>query len=80
MHNYDDDKGCGYYIAVTLITLIVFFVLACFEGWLVMLLWNAVMPMIWAGAPKLSFWLAFGLLLLCNLLFKSVRCGGGKKN
>lgn len=79
MQNYNDDKGCGYYIAVILITLIVFFALACFEGWLVMLLWNAVMPMIWAEAPKLSFWLAVGLLLLCNLLFKAVR-GGGKKD
>ena len=75
-----EDKGCGWYIAVILITLAIIFAVTCFEGWLVMLLWNAVVPMIWAGAPKLSFWLAVGVLLLCNLLFKAVSGGGGKKN
>lgn len=75
-----EDKGCGWYIAVLLIALTIIFAVTCFEGWLVMLLWNAVVPMIWAGAPKLSFWLAVGVLLLCNLLFKAVSGGGGKKN
>lgn len=44
----------------------------CFEAWILMLLWNAVIPSLWVGAPSLTFWLAFGLLLICNILFKSV--------
>ena len=79
MWNYDEDKGCGWFIAVILVALVIIFAVTCFEGWLVMLLWNAVVPMIWAGAPKLSFWLAVGILLLCNLLFKAVS-GGSKKD
>lgn len=75
----DEEKGCGQYIVVLLIALAIIFAVTCFEGWLVMLLWNAVVPMIWAEAPRLSFWLAVGVLLLCNLLFKVVR-GGGKKS
>ena len=79
MKNYRNKTGCGWYIAVILITLAIIFAVTCFEGWLVMLLWNAVMPIIWAEAPKLSFWVAVGVLLLCNLLFKAVS-GGGKKD
>lgn len=74
-----ENHGCGWYIAVIFLALAIAFAVVCFEGWLVMLLWNAVMPMIWAEAPKLSFWLAVGVLLLCNLLFKAVS-GGGKKD
>lgn len=69
------DKGMGWGIFVTI--LIIAFVLAlafgalCLEGWLVMLLWNAVIVSVF-GAPTLSFWLSVGILLLCNLLFKAV--------
>ena len=69
------DKGMGWGILVTI--LIIAFVLAlafgilCLEGWLVMLLWNAVIVSVF-GAPALSFWLSVGILLLCNLLFKAV--------
>ena len=47
------------------------FGLLCLEGWLVMLLWNAVVCALWTSAPHLSFWLAVGLVLLCNILFKA---------
>lgn len=69
------DRGMGWGILVTI--LIIAYVLAiafgvlCFEGWLVMLLWNAVIVSVF-GAPTLSFWLSVGILLLCNLLFKAV--------
>lgn len=69
-----------YSFGVALLACIVVLVLAaciafgifCFEAWIVMLLWNAVIPSLWVGAPSLTFWLAFGLLLICNILFKSV--------
>ena len=37
-----------------------------------MWLWNLVMPLIWVGAPKLTFWVALGLLIICRLLFAKV--------
>ena len=69
------DKGTGWGILVTILLIALILALAfgvlCFEGWLVMLLWNAVIVSVF-GAPTLSFWLSVGILLLCNLLFKAV--------
>lgn len=69
------DKGMGWGILVTILLIVLVLALAfgvlCFEGWLVMLLWNAVVVSVF-GAPTLSFWLSVGLLLLCNLLFKTI--------
>lgn len=69
------DKGMGWGILVTVLLIALILALAfgvlCFEGWLVMLLWNAVIVSVF-GAPTLSFWLSVGILLLCNLLFKAV--------
>lgn len=61
----------GAIIVLVLILALIFGIL-CFEGWLLMLLWNAVIPAIFVGAPTLSFWLAVGLILICNILFKTV--------
>jgi hypothetical protein len=38
----------------------------------VMLLWNALIPALFAG-PALTFWQAAGLLVLCRLLFGGFR-------
>ena len=62
-------------IVLVLIFALIFgigFGILCFEGWLLMLLWNAVIPAVFVGAPTLSFWLAVGLILICNILFKTV--------
>lgn len=56
---------------VVVLALGLVFGLLCLEAWFIMLLWNAVIPAIFVGMPTISFWLAFGLMLLCNLLFKS---------
>lgn len=37
---------------------------------IVMALWNWVMVSIF-GLPAISFWLAWGLMILCSILFKS---------
>lgn len=72
--------GCGTWLLAIVLILALAFGLLCLEAWLVMLLWNAVIPLLWAAAPELTFWVAMGLLLLCNLLFGSVvRIGSGKK-
>ena len=43
----------------------------CLRAWFIMLLWNWVAVGLF-GAPVLDFWMAFGLRLLCSLLFKGV--------
>ena len=47
-----------------------FFGLACIMAWLIQIIWNAVMPDIF-GLPHITFWQAFLLQLLSNLLIKS---------
>ncbi len=42
---------------------------------LVMLLWNALIPPLFAG-PVLGFWQAAGLLVLCRILFGGLRGHG----
>ena len=51
-------------------------------GWVVMLLWNWLMPEI-LGLKTLSYWQAWGLLLLSSILFKGLRFGsdsGGRRS
>lgn len=47
-------------------------VLACclFTGWLVMLCWNATMPMIF-GLSTITYWQGYCLAVLSDMLFKS---------
>jgi hypothetical protein len=40
--------------------------------WLVMMLWNWLMPALFDGAKVIGYWHALGLLALCKILF-----GGG---
>jgi hypothetical protein len=61
--------GCGAWLLCLVLVLAIVFGCLCFEAWLVMLLWNAVVPLLWATAPTLGFWAAMGLMLLCNILF-----------
>lgn len=52
-----------------IIAIIVFAILMAFP---VMWLWNACLVGLVAGInPITSFWQAFGIMLLCSLLFKS---------
>jgi hypothetical protein len=45
-------------------------------GALVMLLWNWVMPALFAGAARIDYWHALGLLILCRILFGGFRGHG----
>ncbi|HND87347.1 MAG TPA: hypothetical protein PK971_03410 [Saprospiraceae bacterium] len=44
-------------------------------GWMVMLLWNAILPDV-LGVKALNYWQALGLLVLCRLLVGGI--GGGR--
>lgn len=53
-------------------------------GWLVMLLWNWLMPGLFAGVNQIDYWHALGLLLLCKILFGfrgrgGFDCGYGRR-
>lgn len=71
-----ENYSFGVALLATILTLVLaaglVFGVLCFEAWILMLLWNAVITSLWVGAPSLTFWLAFGLILICNILFKSV--------
>ncbi len=43
-------------------------------GWVVMLLWNWLMPDLF-GLKRLDYWQAWGLLALCTILFKGFGSG-----
>ena len=61
--------GCFVAILVVVLAIGIAFGVLCFEGWILMLLWNAVLvPLFGFGALK--FWWAVGILLICNILFK----------
>ncbi len=59
----------GFLIGLGIIALIFLF------GWAVMLLWNRLMPEIF-GLTEISYWQAWGLLILSSILFKSSPFGG----
>ena len=53
--------------------MIVFIVICCciaviIEAGLFMLVWNAVAPLFWSGAPILTFWQSLGVLVLLNFI------------
>lgn len=59
----------GVAIAVAVIAFIAAF------SWAVMLLWNTLVPELFHG-PQLGYWQAFGLLVLCRILFGGIRARG----
>ena len=65
-------------ILVLVIAASIVFGVICFEGWILMLLWNAVVCSLWATAPTLTFWSSVGLMLICNILFKTVHHNNSK--
>lgn len=67
-----DDIGCLGIILMVILVFAIAFGLSFFYAWIGMLLWNWVMPMIWAGAPVMTFWPMWGLLELCHIMFRPV--------
>lgn len=66
-----DDAGCGTYLIAILFVIALAIGISFLYAWIGMLLWNWVMPIIWAEAPVMTFWPMWGLLELCGFLFKS---------
>ena len=46
-------------------------------GWVVMMLWNAVVPTVFVVGRVIDYWHALGLLVLSRILFGGFRGRGG---
>lgn len=50
------------------IALIIAIALTCLETWALMMLWNYVLCALFTSLPQITFWLAFGILCLINII------------
>lgn len=66
-NDWIDDLGCGGAILVLLGILLLAFAIMCFEGWILMLLWNWLLVSLF-GISTIGFWQGVGLILLLNLI------------
>ena len=48
---------------------IIFWILIC--GWIVMELWNWIMPNVFDGVHEIDIWQSYGLMLISTLLFRT---------
>ena len=58
-------------ILLILLSLGIAFGVSCLWGWVFMLVWNNLLPLLWAEAPTIGFWLATGIVFIVRLLFKT---------
>ena len=58
-------------IVFVLVIFLAVAVISAITGSIFMLLWNWLVPMFWSSAPILTFWQAWGLFILINLIFRS---------
>lgn len=54
-------------------------IIALLVAWPLMLLWNWLLPVIF-GVKVITFWQAFGLVFLTNILFKSYFVNSKKRD
>ena len=71
MYNNNFFVGC-------LSILFIVIALGAIEGLVLMLLWNWLAPLFWSTAPILSFWQAWGILILLNLIFSPFKSSSNK--
>lgn len=71
MYNNNFFVGC-------LSILLIIIALGAIEGLVLMLLWNWLAPLFWSTAPILSFWQAWGILVLLNLIFSPFKSSSNK--
>jgi hypothetical protein len=80
MGNWWEERSLGEKIALGIGIGVLAVGLAFLFGWVVMLLWNALMPELF-GLKRVSYWQAWGLFALCSILFKgSGSSGSGNKS
>lgn len=57
-------------VGVGVLALGLVIVMSLIPAWLVLVLWNWLMPAIF-GLPTIAFWQAFGITILFGILFRS---------
>ena len=61
----------GWVFAIIISVGIIFGAL-CLESWLIMLLWNATLPVVFCGVTAIGFWQSVCINLLVMLLFGNI--------
>lgn len=59
-------------VGTILLSLALAFGISCFWGWVFMVVWNNLLPLLWAEAPSIGFWLATGIVFVLRLILKPV--------
>ncbi|WP_075340521.1 hypothetical protein [Tenacibaculum agarivorans] len=72
-----EEGAAGVFIAKIILGIIMVIGLAILFGFIIMWLWNSLMPEIF-GLPEVGYWQAVGLFILSKILFTSG--GNGHKN
>ena len=75
-----EEKGCVAAIAVVLIVLALAFGLICLEAWALMALWNSCLVPAVIVLNEVGFWQMWGIMVVCNSLFKGWIHWGKKKD
>ena len=75
----ESDAGCGWIILGVILILGLVFGLMCLEAWMVMALWNGCLVPAVTFANQVGFWQTWGIMLICNVLFKNTY-SSSKKN
>ena len=70
-HNFFTARGIFAIIAKVLMGILIAAGMALLFGFVVMWLWNWLMPGIF-GLTQITFWQAWGLVVLAHILFKSI--------
>ena len=73
--NFFDEHETGIAVALSILLILlslgIAFGMACLWGWIFMLVWNNLLPLLWTEAPTISFWLSVGIVFVVRLLFKT---------
>lgn len=69
-YSKNNNKSYEYSCLMFLATLFVLLLFGFIYSAIIMWIWNAVIVALF-GLPFISYWQAFGLYILCNILFKN---------
>lgn len=75
----EEGESLGIFIGKIIVGTIIVIGLAILFGYVIMWLWNQLMPELF-GLKSISYWQAVGLFILAKIFFGSGDCGGKKKN
>lgn len=70
--NVCEKWGWGIALLIVLLALALAFGVFCFEGWIIMLVWNGVVAGMWGG-PAIGYWLSVGLAWILNFIGNLLR-------